>query len=298
MPKLVVLATDWVVLILALALPLYAWRVVRDPATRATWRKVVSDAPALCAMIVLALFSLVTLLDSVHFRRALPATAEGKVFYSPQTESLLDALLARPIAMREVTYSSPLAYQGFSKEVVTRGNQIVRDYPRLEHGGAHLIDPASQWAGDVMSRAFIGLALGGAVAIGLALCMARALAAGHGGFGAALRDLLADRTSLPLRAALITLALLAMLLGVTALLAMQYHVLGTDRTGRDVLVLALKSVRTAFVIGSLSTLATLPLAIALGVLAGYLRGWVDEVIQYLYTCLSSVPNVLLIAACV
>jgi peptide/nickel transport system permease protein len=65
-----------------------------------------------------------------------------------------------------------------------------------------------------------------------------------------------------------------------------------------VLYLALKSVRTAFVIGGLSTLATLPLAVVLGILAGYFKGWVDEIIQYLYTLLSSVPNVLLIAACV
>ena len=74
--------------------------------------------------------------------------------------------------------------------------------------------------------------------------------------------------------------------------------LGTDRTGNDVLYQALKSIRTAFVIGALSTLATLPLALGLGVLAGYFKGWVDEVIQYLYTTLTSVPNVLLIAACV
>jgi peptide/nickel transport system permease protein len=75
-------------------------------------------------------------------------------------------------------------------------------------------------------------------------------------------------------------------------------VFGTDRTGNDVLVQALKSVRTAFVIGALSTLATLPIAVVLGILAGYFRGWVDEVVQYLYTTLSSVPSVLLIAACV
>jgi peptide/nickel transport system permease protein len=65
-----------------------------------------------------------------------------------------------------------------------------------------------------------------------------------------------------------------------------------------VLYQALKSVRTAFVIGVISTLATLPLALVLGILAGYFKGWVDEVIQYIYTTLSSVPNVLLIAACV
>jgi peptide/nickel transport system permease protein len=59
-----------------------------------------------------------------------------------------------------------------------------------------------------------------------------------------------------------------------------------------------KSIRTAFVIGSLATLATLPLAVVLGIMAGYFKGWVDEAIQYLYTVLSSVPNILLIAACV
>ena len=84
----------------------------------------------------------------------------------------------------------------------------------------------------------------------------------------------------------------------TAALGSGYHVLGTDRTGNDVLVQTLKSIRTAFVIGMLSTLATLPIAVVLGILAGWYRGWVDEVVQYLYTTLSSVPNVLLIAACV
>ncbi|MFG5406841.1 ABC transporter permease [Piscinibacter sakaiensis] len=92
--------------------------------------------------------------------------------------------------------------------------------------------------------------------------------------------------------------MVCLLVGPAIALMGSYHVLGTDRTGNDVLVQALKSVRTAFVIGSLASLATLPFALGLGVLAGYFRGWVDEVIQYLYTLLSSVPNVLLIAACV
>ena len=37
---------------------------------------------------------------------------------------------------------------------------------------------------------------------------------------------------------------------------------------------------------------------ALGIVAGYLGGWVDDVIQYLYTVLNSIPGVLLIAAAV
>jgi peptide/nickel transport system permease protein len=65
-----------------------------------------------------------------------------------------------------------------------------------------------------------------------------------------------------------------------------------------VLYQVIKSIRTAFVIGTLSTLATLPFAVGLGLMAGWFRGWVDELIQYVYTVLSSVPNILLIAALV
>lgn len=76
------------------------------------------------------------------------------------------------------------------------------------------------------------------------------------------------------------------------------HWLGTDKVGQDVLYQVLKSVRTALVIGLLTTLITLPLAIFLGIVAGYFRGWVDDLIQYLYTVLNSIPGVLLIAASV
>ena len=40
----------------------------------------------------------------------------------------------------------------------------------------------------------------------------------------------------------------------------------------------------------------MPLAIALGVLAGYFKGWIDDVIQYFYTVLSAIPPILLVAA--
>jgi peptide/nickel transport system permease protein len=86
--------------------------------------------------------------------------------------------------------------------------------------------------------------------------------------------------------------------GAVVALMGHYHVFGTDRTGNDVLYQALKSVRTAFVIGTLATVATLPFAVCWACWRATSSGWVDEVIQYLYTMLSSVPNVLLIAACV
>jgi peptide/nickel transport system permease protein len=79
-------------------------------------------------------------------------------------------------------------------------------------------------------------------------------------------------------------------------LSSYYHVLGTDKVGEDVLYQAIKSIRTGLVIGSLTTLIMLPMAIIFGILAGFFRGWVDDVIQYIYTTLNSIPGVLLIAA--
>ena len=103
-------------------------------------------------------------------------------------------------------------------------------------------------------------------------------------------------TEVPWRAVLITLAVMLVLIGAAVSLAGKYHVFGTDKVGQDVLYLSLKSVRTGLVIGTLTTLVMLPFALLLGVMAGYFRGWVDDIIQYVYTTLSSIPGVLLIAA--
>jgi peptide/nickel transport system permease protein len=302
MPKFVFLGTDLVLWVLTLALLWYVWRIVVNANLRATWEKVVRDPVALSAAIVLAVFALVMLVDSVHFRRALPAaagTAAGTaISYAPTTESLLDVALARQIATRETGYSQPLAYKAFTKEPMVVNGQAVRDFPRLKFGGAQLSDPDAQWGDDVVGRILRGL-LGGVVVAALAaLLTAHLVRDAHGGTAAALRDIARDRTHLPLRAALLTVLIVCIVVGPVVALMANYHVLGTDRTGNDVLYQSLKSVRTAFVIGTLATVATLPFAVVLGVLAGYFKGWVDEVIQYLYTTLSSVPNVLLIAACV
>jgi peptide/nickel transport system permease protein len=303
MPKIVFLWTDVVLYAMVLLLVWYGWRIAVNANLRATWDKVLRDPAALSAAIVLVLFSVVTLLDSVHFRRALAAAptadSSARVSYAPTTESLLDVLLTRQIATREIGYSQPLAYKGFTKEPIEEGGKAVRVFPRLKFGGAHLADPDAQWRGDIAMRTLVGLAGGLAVAVLAVLLTAFAVRSAHGGStGTALRDIAADRTHIPLRAALITFAVVCLIAGPVVAMMTDYHVLGTDRTGNDVLYQSLKSVRTAFVIGTLATVATLPFALVLGVLAGYFKGWVDEVIQYLYTTLSSVPNVLLIAACV
>jgi peptide/nickel transport system permease protein len=300
--RFVLLWTDAALFALLAGLVLYAWRVRSAPASRARWLKVLHDPAALCAGLLLLLFVAVALADSVHFRRALPpqpgAAAEAPVFYETRTESLLDRLMARQVAMREASWSAPLAFTGYAKEPVAEGGEARREYARLAFGGAHLVQPATELGPDLTRRAATGLAAGAAGFLLLFAAVAVALRRAHGGFAAAARDLCAGRTAWPLRPLLITLLGVCLAAGAVGALMDHYHVFGTDRTGNDVLYQSLKSVRTAFVIGTLATIATLPFAVVLGVLAGYFKGWVDEVIQYAYTTLSSVPSVLLIAACV
>lgn len=76
------------------------------------------------------------------------------------------------------------------------------------------------------------------------------------------------------------------------------HILGTDRVGEDILYQSIKSIRTAVIIGTVTTVLMLPFALVLGVLAGFFGGWIDDAVQYLYTTISSIPAVLLVSASV
>ncbi|WP_028312967.1 ABC transporter permease [Derxia gummosa] len=301
--KIVILWTDAVMFALVIAVLGYVALVRATPHLAQTWRRAFRNATGAVTATVLLLFVAVGLLDSLHYRPLLPQSTAAAPVFTPVTYSALDALLQTLADSRERSYSAPLAWQGFQKEAVPgEGGEVLRDFPRLDHGGAHLADPDAQWAGDVTRRALGGLALGGLAAV-LAAALATALVArgqehARNPFATAWADILARRTDFPVRAVIATLAVVAFIAGPVIALAGHYHVLGTDRTGQDLLMLALKSIRTALVIGTMTTLVTLPIAVGLGILAGYLRGWVDEVVQYVYTVINSIPYVLLIAAAV
>jgi len=302
MPKFVMLWTDVAIWLLLVALVAYGWMVSRKPNLSANWGKVFRNGPALASSLVLLACLLVTLADSVHFRPTLPPAAkakEGSVAYDTRVQSLLDAGLRRVVQSRESTYSRPLDYVSFTKESEEVNGEVRRVAPRLKFGGAHLSDPDTQWAGDVTRRVFVGLAAGLVVALVLSVLLISAVSrARRESFAVTFGRIRRRETPVPWKVACWTLVGLALPIGAMVSLMGQYHVFGTDITGNDVMYQTLKSIRTAFVIGTLATLATLPLAVTLGIMAGYLRGWVDEVIQYLYTVLSSIPNILLIAACV
>jgi peptide/nickel transport system permease protein len=278
----VILLSDALVFLLLAAGIASAWYVRQREHLLLPWRRVAQSATAMVSLLVLSLFLLVGLLDTLHYRVALPEKNSGETVYSSEVLSVFDKLVTSLRTHTEKTYSAPLAVALYAKESVSDSQgKVLRDYPRLRYGGAHLTDE-QQRDGDVLWRGLTGALVG--LMVGLATM-----------FGS--KRWLAQR-GWPLRPLLIATLSIAALIGMTVNLAAAYHVLGTDKVGQDVLYLSLKSIRTGLIIGTVTTLVTLPLALLLGIAAGYLRGWVDDVIQYVYTVLSSIPSVLLIAAAV
>jgi peptide/nickel transport system permease protein len=292
----VLLWTDVLVWLLVLASAGFAGYVVRTPALRASWHRVLTRPMGMASLAVLAVFISAGLADSLHYRERLD---NGQL--DVEVKSVLDRALAPLAAHPERTYSAPLATHSQSRETVAKpdGRQ-VRETPRLQFGGAHLADPERDWGGDVLARTLAGLGWGLLASVALAGLLALALGRFWrcGMRSALVRLWRPQQNDLAWRSLLATCALLLLAAGAMASLAGGYHVLGTDKVGQDVLYQTLKSVRTGLVIGTLTTLVTLPVAIVLGLLAGYFRGWVDDVIQYVYTTLNSIPWVLLVAAAV
>ncbi len=74
------------------------------------------------------------------------------------------------------------------------------------------------------------------------------------------------------------------------------HFLGTDVVGRDVLYICLKGIRTALIIGGFTTMISIPIALVLGIIAGYFGKWLDVSVQFVYSTIGSIPFILIAAA--
>ena len=297
--KLVILWTDALIYLLVVVVALLVWHIRRQEHLMAPWRKVARSPSGMSAATLLACFVVIGLADSVHYRPAI-AVKDGKTVYAVEVLSLLDAAATSLRQRREKTYSAPLATHLYAKETLTLPDgREVRDFPRLRYGGAHLSDPDTELVPDLARRALLGLASGAVLWILLAALLCAVLARrGTTDVDAMWHAVWRGETELPWRAVLLTAAAILAVATPLLVIAAHYHVFGTDKVGQDVFYQALKSIRTGLVIGTLTTLVMLPFALALGVMAGYFKGWVDDAIQYLYTTLSSIPGVLLIAAAV
>jgi len=294
----VILWTDALIFLLVAVTVGFVLYVRHHEHLRAPWRQVLHSRLGMAAAVVLCVYVSIGLLDSLHFHPRLEG-GTGAPRYSTELISVFDWIMG-PIRERvEKTYSAPFASHLYVKEAMGRpGGEVVRAFPHLEYGGRHLADPAQKgW--DILAISLRASAEGLLVWGGLGALLIVALSRRWGRrFSETLRTVVRGHGPIPWLVILLTAGVVILLAFLAARLGVKYHIFGTDKVGQDVFYLALKSIRTGLVIGTLTTLVMLPFAILLGIMAGYFRGWVDDVIQYVYTTLNSIPSVLLIAAAI
>ncbi len=292
--KFTPLLTDLLLYFLLFMVAVFFMGIRKNPMLLSPWQKVLKKPLNIFVIMLLSTFVFIATLDSVHLE-VLPNHALQKSYPKAygvgQTRSVLDLLLKYSIEYQEVSYSEPFALFGFNKENVIQDNgEIRRDFPRLMYAGLHLKNEKDK-PGDILSKLglsafFALLALG--VIFGFLRLVSRK----------SKKSRKLKKKIFPWKTFLGTLYLILWVVFFVGMTTPYYHIMGTSKIGEDVFYEALKGIRTGILIGSLTTLVMLPFALFLGILAGYLRGWIDDLIQYLYTTLSSIPGVLLIAASV
>lgn len=250
---------------------------LRRPPTRLAFKRIFSKPVPVISSVILLFFLVIGVLDSVHFK--------------PDSRSLLDNMLAPMGDVYEKTYSAPLALTLYSSEVVMNDGRVSLTHPRLMYVSKTLQNNIQKRAliQHVLWKAFVVsvlvvLGLWGSIVIAKWLLYA----------DRAHRDLSVKN----LHAGLFALFVCLMIVSASYWISRDLHLLGTGKIGQDVFYSTIKSIRTGLIIGILTTLFMMPLALLLGIAAGYFGGVIDDVIQYIYTTLSSIPGVLLITASV
>lgn len=236
---------------------------------------------AVSAGIVLVLFLTIGVLDSIHIH----SVQDG----SENAESLLDKILAPIGSTYEKTYSAPMALTLFVTETQLIGGVAKQVYPRLSYLPKSVQTEADK---EKVVKKLIGLSLQYSLFVFLGLWLLIII------IKFALRKERVYALSPTGISALATLGILIFMVLFAYWISRSFHLLGTGQIGQDILYFSIKSIRTGLIIGLLTTLFMLPLALFLGIAAGYFGGLIDDIIQYIYTTLSSIPGVLLITASV
>jgi len=282
-----ILPTDIFIFILVAASVIFILSARRREYWRIAWQQVRTNNVAMVSLLVLSLYASIGLLDSIHF-------IDEK---SGATLSLLDCMVTPLHQQVEKTYSAPFAINQYTKESVEGiDGKITRINPRLKYGGAHLTQTDSK-SGDITISLIKGTLKGSIVAIILTGIIL--------GIYVLFTKIFFRTTPSETRKKLSKGSVLSILkisfavsipLFILIQLAPGYHILGTDKVGGDVFYRSIKSIRTGLVIGSVTTLIVIPFAIFFGAIAGYFGGIVDDIIQYIYSTLASIPSVLLIVS--
>lgn len=245
---------------------------LRRASMRRAYAHIMRQPIAVSAGMIVVFFLLIGVLDSVRFESKQTNNA---------SVTLLDWIVAPLGTMHEATYSKPLALSMYTADTVWHNGKATPVYARLKYPPSTIQTEKQKWLSiRFMFLKSIGSSFG---LIALITLVSRRAVFWYSSAG---------------RAALLTLFICTTVLLVSFFISRDFHLFGTGKIGQDIFYYAIKSIRTGLIIGVLTTVLMLPLALFLGISAGYFGGVIDDIIQYTYTTLSSIPGVLLITASV
>jgi len=294
----VILITDALFFILTALLVTFVLFARKREHISRPWKKVFKRSTGAVSLVVLLTYYSIAVLDSMHFNPRLENASAEQAKYSNEILSVLDVFMTPMRTQVEKTFSAPFATHLLSKEMVQQVDGSMQQiYPRLKYGGAHLESPEQGKLVDIMLLVVRGIFYAAVVWLliwaFISFIYSRKIKLT---IFESISKLFSSGQEYPVRAIAITTGIIITAISISMVVGSYYHLFGTDKVGQDVFYQAIKSIRTGILIGTLTTIVMLPVAITLGAMAGFFRGWVDDVIQYLYTTLNSIPGVLLIAA--
>ena len=282
--KLVFLPTDIMLYLFALGLCWSVFYIKNDAHLRATWKVILSNKLYNACFVVLMVFFAISVLDSIHFRPILKdPNNTNTIFYSSKVASVLDEVLQQNTD--EISYSMPFATNSLNKTYsvndagehisFNRPLNIVKNTPENNKNQA-LISLGE----DIIMLALIFMLY--------QLLKNKAISLGHCKF----------LNKAEFKYAINTIFVVVFIFSALITVSHYYHIFGTNKVGQDVFYQTIKSIRTGVIIGTVTTMFTLPLAIVLGICAGYFGNKVDDIIQFVYTTISAIPGILLISAAI
>ena len=283
------LLTDIFFYIIFFSLILYIYYVRKTPDLKQTWQHVFRNKTGIISVVVLSFFMITALLDSIHIKDKVYNEDKEEYIYSQEIKSILDIILLPIHKNTEKSYSSPFSSHLYSKETVKIDNKIEkRIYPKLLFKGNH-----NKYSEDNFNNIFLTsiLSIFKTFILVFSICL---IFCRKNIFTRGFIFSFIQKNKVFLSSLTIMIAIIFLLYD----LGSQYYILGTDKVGEDVLYKSIKSIRTGILIGTLTTIVMLPFAIFLGIFAGYIGGLIDDIIQYIYTTLNSIPSVLLIASAI
>ena len=282
------LLTDIFFYLIIFSLCIYINYVRKTPDIKQTWSHVFKNKTGIISSVVLSFFMLTALLDSIHIKDKLYNENTDQYIYTSEIKSFLDIIILPIHKNSEKSYSAPFSSHLYSKETIKINNKDKRIYPKLLHKGNHNKFSEKNSYNIFLTTLFSFLKTIFIIFLIYVFIFYKKIFKTKNFF----YSVKLNKIFLGSLFSMIFIIMLFYDLG------SQYYVLGTDKVGEDVLYKSIKSIRTGILIGTLTTIVMLPFAIFLGIFAGYIGGFVDDIIQYIYTTLNSIPSVLLIASAI